>query len=166
MERVAPDAFDLLGSRHPPSLLDRPDILVSGQGPARAQPPTEAGSLDAIAEEPEDTTGAADDGGSVADAPAAPGPHAAAAASPPAVGGGLGAPSLATVEAGDNDDDSAAPPPAPAIPAPQGDPETALPPQDDPPPAPAPATPYGHAGPRRRSAMTFLEVTRWYRVAT
>ena len=67
MERVAPNTFDLLGLRRPLSLLDRPDILVSGQGLARDQPPTKDGSLDVIAEEPENVTAAADDGGSVAD---------------------------------------------------------------------------------------------------
>ena len=144
MERVAPDAFDLLGSRHPPSLLDRPGILVSGRGPARDQPPAEDSSLDAIAEEPEDTTAAAGDGGSVADggpadgraALAAPGPQAAAAAPPPADGGSLAAPSLAVVEVGNDGNDSAAPPLAPAIPAPQGNLEAALLPQDEPPSAP------------------------------
>ena len=109
MERVAPDAAGLLGSRHPPSLLDRSGILVSGRGPARDQPPTKGGSLDAITEEPEDTTAATGDVGSVADggpadgwaapaAPAAPAPQAAAAAPPPADGGNPAAPPLAAVE--------------------------------------------------------------------
>ena len=39
LERVAPDAFDLLDSRHPPSLLDRSGILVFVRGPARDRPP-------------------------------------------------------------------------------------------------------------------------------
>ena len=57
MERVAPDTFDLLSSRHPAYLLDRPGVLVAGQGPACAVPITDSGSLDTAAEEPDDTGG-------------------------------------------------------------------------------------------------------------
>ena len=144
MERVVPDAFDILCSRHPPSLLDRTGILVSGRGPARDQPPTKDGSIDAIAEEPEDMTAATGDMGSVVDegladgwaASAASAQPEEAAAPPPPDGGNPAAPPLVAVEVGDDDDDSAALPPAPAAPAPQGDPEPALLPQDDPPPVP------------------------------
>ena len=53
LERVAPDMFDQLASRHPLSLLDRPGILVAGQRRAALLTPTETEPLDPITEEEE-----------------------------------------------------------------------------------------------------------------